>query len=151
MAIYGALERISVASSRVEMDLDPSPLWWSLHLLHVKIDEAGRVVAGGPPSCWQCSREVAEVRLGYVWLLEAQRWHDEGICRACGRTTIVPQGAGTTGVCTQCNLLGGLLERWKTVYDADSGAWKRYTAEEFHRATLKRCGLHIGDSHAETE
>jgi hypothetical protein len=37
-------------------------------LVHVKIDVDGKLVAGGVPSCWQCSREIAEAKLGGVWL-----------------------------------------------------------------------------------
>ncbi len=48
---------------------DPAPA--ELDLLHVKIDiRAGDLVAGGGPSCWQCSREILDVGLGGVWLFE---------------------------------------------------------------------------------
>jgi deoxycytidylate deaminase len=38
--------------------------------LHVKIDAAGELAAGGGPSCWQCSRDVVDVGLGGFWLYE---------------------------------------------------------------------------------
>lgn len=40
-----------------------------LELVHVKVVD-GQVVAGGGPSCWQCSRMIVEVRLAGVWLFE---------------------------------------------------------------------------------
>ncbi len=40
-----------------------------LELVHVKVVD-GRLVAGGPPSCWQCSREVLEARIAAVWLYQ---------------------------------------------------------------------------------
>lgn len=44
--------------------------WPHLEAVHVKVDDAGRLVAGGGPSCWQCSREVLDVGLGTFWLYE---------------------------------------------------------------------------------
>jgi len=41
-----------------------------LEMLHVKIDEGGRAVPSGPPSCWQCSRHVLETGISRVWLLD---------------------------------------------------------------------------------
>lgn len=42
-----------------------------LHLLHVKIyNGIGDAIHGGPPSCWQCSREILDADLGGVWLWE---------------------------------------------------------------------------------
>ena len=37
-------------------------------LVHVKVGADGDLVAGGAPSCWQCSREILDVGLGAVWL-----------------------------------------------------------------------------------
>jgi deoxycytidylate deaminase len=37
-------------------------------LVHVKIGADGDLVAGGGPSCWQCSREILDVGIGFVWL-----------------------------------------------------------------------------------
>lgn len=39
-------------------------------MLHVKIDTSGKLVAGGGPSCWQCSRDALEARIAVVWLYE---------------------------------------------------------------------------------
>ena len=41
-----------------------------LELVHVKVID-GQVVAGGGPSCLQCSKLVAEVGIRGVWLFEA--------------------------------------------------------------------------------
>lgn len=40
-----------------------------LELVHVKVVDR-EVVLGGPPSCWQCSRTILDVRIGGVWLYE---------------------------------------------------------------------------------
>ena len=46
--------------------------WWEL--LHVKVVE-GVVVPSGPPSCWQCSREILDIDdLTHVWLLHEDGW-----------------------------------------------------------------------------
>ena len=40
-------------------------------LLHVKIDEDDKLVAGGGPSCWQCSRMIVDVGfITGVWLYQ---------------------------------------------------------------------------------
>ncbi len=122
------------------------------HLVHVKIEpehdddrlrEHGpRVVAGGPPSCVTCSRTILDSNLvDYVWLLEAQNWHDNLRCESCGTITMVQKDEGSTMVCSNC--VGGLL-RFETTTYARTGVWKRYTAAEFHRATLTTLGLYGG-------
>jgi hypothetical protein len=114
---------------------------YGIELVHVKVVD-GELVPGGPPSCWQCSRVIAETEYP-VWLFEAQRWHDELMCKQCRRITIIAQGAGTTGVCEQCDFAGRLLDIGKRVYDVTSGVWQRYDAKAFHAETLRNCGLHI--------
>lgn len=42
---------------------------YGLTMLHVKVID-GKVVPGGPPSCWQCSRLVVEADIHGVWLYE---------------------------------------------------------------------------------
>jgi hypothetical protein len=40
-------------------------------MLHVKIDPmTSKVVAGGPPSCWQCSRMLLDSQIRGIWLYE---------------------------------------------------------------------------------
>jgi deoxycytidylate deaminase len=39
-------------------------------VVHVKIDEHGELVAGGGPSCWQCSREILDAGCKGAWLYE---------------------------------------------------------------------------------
>lgn len=81
-------------------------------LVHVKIGDRGQVIGGGPPSCWQCSREILDSNfVRGVWLYEAQS-------TPVHLLSYPPQSAVAT-----------------------TSAWVFYTAEEFHRATLKNCGL----------
>lgn len=135
------------AEVRAIRDLPTTPTLrrWIV-LVHVKIGEDGRLVAGGGPSCWQCSREILDVGIGGVWLFEAQRWHDEVPCGTCNQKTVIAQGDGTDGVCKSCKVAGrlpGLLElgRSKTIYAQESGEWRFHTAADFHRATLEACGI----------
>lgn len=37
-------------------------------LIHVKVDEKGKLVVSGLPSCWQCSRMIIEAGISRVWL-----------------------------------------------------------------------------------
>jgi deoxycytidylate deaminase len=116
-----------------------------LELVHVKVVD-GAVVPGGGPSCLQCSKLVVEARLRGVWLLEAQRWHDEIPCGTCNAKTIVAQDDGTDCVCAPCSAAHrypGVLEfrRAKTIYAADSGVWRFYSANAFHEATLASNGI----------
>lgn len=41
-----------------------------LELVHVKVDARGKLVPSGPPSCWQCAKEIAECAIFGVWLYE---------------------------------------------------------------------------------
>jgi len=85
-------------------------------LLHVKLGPDGRVAAGGPPSCEQCSVAILDLELiSGVWLYEA------------------PTPAA--------------METWERLCKGDSvsgppeAAWRRYSALEFHQATLVNRGL----------
>lgn len=40
-------------------------------LVHIKVID-GKPVAGGPPSCWQCSREILDAGIRGVWLYEVR-------------------------------------------------------------------------------
>lgn len=44
-----------------------------LHMLHVKVVD-GAPVPSGPPSCWQCSRDILEADIEHMWLM-----HDDGL------------------------------------------------------------------------
>lgn len=43
------------------------------HVLHAKAVE-GQLVPSGPPSCWQCSRTMADLRVGFIWLFHETGW-----------------------------------------------------------------------------
>lgn len=75
------------------------------YAVHVKLGTVGELVAGGGPSCWQCSREVLDVNLGSMWLYEQAHPNPPvGL-------TLPP------------------------------ATWRRYTAAQFHAATLAACDL----------
>jgi deoxycytidylate deaminase len=99
-----------------------------LHLVHVKLGAGGRVTAGGPPSCWQCSREILDV--GFVtgvWLYE----EDVRRCLSCKRfEDSSARYADRTKHCHECG--AGLTS---------FGAWRYYAAADFHSATLRNAGL----------
>jgi deoxycytidylate deaminase len=58
---------VQVVAAKVGLvGLQPLRGW---DLVHVKVVD-GELVAGGGPSCWQCSREVLDVGLDAVWLFE---------------------------------------------------------------------------------
>ncbi|HEY4266789.1 MAG TPA: hypothetical protein VGM94_01225 [Galbitalea sp.] len=75
-------------------------------LLHVKV-ENGELVAGGPPSCWQCSREILDAGLHGIWLYER-------------KLTVS---------------LEYLLGVSADAQAKDVTKWSFYSAEEFHRVT----------------
>lgn len=67
-AIRQAAGSVFVTSGRALSDND-------CDLVHVKIGEDGRIVAGGPPSCWQCSRAILDCGfIAGVWLYEMSDW-----------------------------------------------------------------------------
>jgi len=86
-----------------------------LELVHAKVVN-GLLVPGGGPSCWQCSREVLDVRLAAVWLYE------QPVVRFRPTQGFFPQ---------------------EEVFPDGEPRWVRYTAEEFHRVTLAACGLEV--------
>lgn len=43
-----------------------------MQLVHVKVVD-GEIVAGGGPSCWQCSRDILDAGFAGIWLFE----HDD--------------------------------------------------------------------------
>jgi len=125
-----------------------------MHLVHVKLGGVGefenRAVAGGGPSCVTCSRTILDSGLvAFVWLFEAQTGHVEATCGDCSQRVKVGEGLNpsTTGVhMDECRAhpgsrVGGLLRDYKTIYDPDSGVWKKYTAREFHETTLRALGM----------
>jgi hypothetical protein len=47
----------------------PKTTMQMIELVHVKTDN-GTIVAGGGPSCWACSKEIADADIAGVWLYE---------------------------------------------------------------------------------
>ena len=80
-------------------------------LVHVKV-ENDALVAGGGPSCWQCSREILDLGIGGVWLFLEMTGCETTWNPVTGETTAVEVGERV-------------------------GMWRRYTAEEFHRVTCE--------------
>lgn len=71
-----------------------------LELVHVKVVD-GQVVAGGGPSCLQCSKLVVEVGLRGVWLFEENpvegKWRIYS-ARAFHEATLANNGVASLGV-----------------------------------------------------
>ena len=111
---------------RIEIDrsADGLPIGGAPHRL------VGQVVACGGPSCWQCAREILDV--GFVqgvWLYEEPVRR----CLVCERFE---------------DSSANIKDRWRRCCECGSAltpilAWRRYTAEEFYRVTLERCGIGI--------
>lgn len=116
-----------------------------LDLVHVKV-VAGELVAGGPPSCWQCSREVADHGIS-VWLYENSP-HDFSESRHCPTTRLPFKDCGycqgefcATHDYDACDC--AMDERHEGAPNAPTAVWRRYTAAEFHIATAKNKRLHV--------
>lgn len=121
-----------------------------LVMLHVKVVD-GQVVPGGPPSCWQCSREILEHELAGMWLFEITRTNklrcDVGSCDT-PVTHAEHFHERIRAFCDHHTPWSGHHERCPEPCAELCGTgseWRYYTAEEFHRATLRNCGLHVGD------
>lgn len=104
-------------------------------MVHVKVVD-GKVVAGGPPSCWQCSRLILETGLRGIWLYEENDECPSDNCPLC-----------TGEMCNQCHSPSpedpcehAADERHKGVNRPD-GLWRYYPAEQFHRLTLRNEGI----------
>lgn len=123
-----------------------------LEMLHVKVVD-GQVVPGGPPSCWQCSREILEHELAGFWLYE--RADALGCCETPNCITKPTHVETFYGrwrwFCDQHVPMSGHYEdcpepcATNVARMSPTPTWRYYTAEEFHRATLVNCGLHVGD------
>jgi hypothetical protein len=92
-----------------------------LVLVHVKVAN-DRVVPGGPPSCWQCSREILDVGLRGVWLYETATCTcpPEEVARIAVSSSLPPHRSDCRPV---------------------AGMWRYYAAYDFHVATLRNCGI----------
>lgn len=135
------------------------PLLFGAELVHVKIDESGAVVPGGGPSCWQCSREILDVGIAYVWLLETTACPGPDcpmckgeFCNICDASFAVrtattdgarprpaapPNGGAVRSTCQHAT-----DERHKGEHPPQ-GVWKRYTALGFHAVTCRTEKVHL--------
>lgn len=104
-------------------------------LVHVERAVDGGVKPCLGPSCWQCAREILDVGfIAGVWLYEDAQ---PTLCGAylgdndatCPQLTCIRQ-LHHDGNCD--NVTGD---------PPLAPAWRRYTAEEFYRTTLLRCGM----------
>ena len=104
LCVHAEARAIRAAVTVARGDID------GLELVHAKVVD-GELVAGGGPSCWQCSREILDAGIAAVWLYET------------GDPKLAP---------------------WADLY-RPPGTWRRYTAEDFHRATAAACGLAVSE------
>jgi deoxycytidylate deaminase len=120
------------------------------HMLHVKV-KGGVVVPSGPPSCWQCSRDILDAGIHTMWLYEGEPGN-RGRCRWCPIELDLWCGYCTATHCRTCNP-DDTTHRPRPVTCGHSIAerhsglllvgerWVAYTAEAFHLETLKNCGI----------
>jgi deoxycytidylate deaminase len=119
-----------------------------LDLVHVKLGPDGHVTPGGPPSCWQCSREIFDVGfVAGVWLYEAmpEEWcpHIDELrvdctyCqgKACHECDVATACANPRPRCDH-----DVLDRHHGLPLVDA-RWRYYSAADFHRATLRNAGI----------
>ena len=60
------------AEERLLMNFHPS-VQGEYDLIHAKVDDDGNFCLSGPPSCWQCSRMIADSKIARIWL-----FHEDG-------------------------------------------------------------------------
>lgn len=66
-------EARAIRDMLIEASSDPAgaiAFFDKFQAVHVKISITGELESGGPPSCWQCSREILDVGIGAFWLFE---------------------------------------------------------------------------------
>lgn len=85
----------------------------AVHLVHVKVVE-GELVAGGGPSCWQCSRQLLDMGAAGIWLFEAPMQN-------------VAEHGGMHPPIAEVQM--------------GPGRWRYYDALGFHARTLDACGI----------
>ncbi len=106
-------------------------------MVHVKVVD-NKVVAGGPPSCWQCSRLILEAGLRGIWLYEKNDG-DECPSPRC------PLCAGEA--CDRCpspspeNPCEHSTDERHADHPIPDGYWRYYPAEQFHLMTLRNEGI----------
>ena len=110
-----------------------------LDMVHVKIGADGHVVAGGPPSCWQCSREIVDSGIvSNVWLYElvadSQCPHNADV-----RITLCMYCQGEA-CASHDRCACDVLDR-HGASPLDRERWRCYTATQFHHTTLRNVGL----------
>jgi hypothetical protein len=159
-------------SMLVRPQLYPHALPADLDLVHVKVGSS-ELVAGGPPSCWQCSRMILDQGYAGIWLYEAKATKLNYLCGfSMTPVNSINYTVTTTGTCSKAAVhtehfhdkIRGWCEEhtpWSGHHESHEDVpgggstcdklrgvtptWVYYTAREFHLATLKNCGLHGGD------
>lgn len=89
-----------------------------LEVVHVKVVD-GVLVGGGGPSCWQCSRTIVHYGMRGIWLYELPRVSDDN---------------------------PGPIETRAYVAGHTDPTWRFYSADEFHRETLRACELPVAEA-----
>lgn len=117
------------------LDANESGALADYEMVHVKV-EFGKVVAGGPPSCWQCSRLILAAGLRGIWLYEKNDECPSDQCPLClGEQCAQCHSPSTENPCEHA-----ADERHKGVGRED-GLWRYYPAEQFHLTTLRNEGI----------
>ena len=136
-------ERCEHAESRAVTDLVAACGYTKIRddfdVVHVKIDDSGDLVAGGPPSCGRCAVRMLDVGIGGVWLYQTP----ESI--EAMPFDIWPLGLDFKGIGAGVSTVGHVVfyrDDGRVVEPLELARWVRYTAAEFHRATCVNAGIY---------
>lgn len=123
LSVHAEVRALRAAAVYIAMMHPPGPY----DLVHVERAADGTVVACDGPRCIGCAVQILDVGfIGGVWLYEA--WSPDEVSDAL------------TG--SRHRTSAELVAHARRLAAAGRlGEWRRYTAEEFHRATLERCGM----------
>jgi hypothetical protein len=139
-SVHAEMRALREAAMYIRYGHPPGPY----DLIHVELAADSGAASCDGPNCWQCSREIVDVGfVGGVWLYEAtpeehcphidERRVDCPYCQ--GEACRICDSALVRGRCDH-----DVLDRHCGLHVTDA-RWRRYTAEEFHRVTLERCGM----------
>lgn len=102
----------------------------SCELIHVKVDDYGKLVAGKGPCCAPCAALILDVGIGGVWLYQTAASIAEMVLK---HSAILPE---------HVHQAAGRLGPFAGVLSPAAPLWLRYDAADFHRLTMAECKVH---------